>query len=200
MIILDSILEQFNLSFNEFDFIDQSDVFREDGYEFYKRTITEATTPVEKKNVFIRLVEIIKKFFGWIGRAFKRFVGWIASLFKKKTKTADQILSEVTKIRSRRLSQLAGTNQKRISIILSRTDNSIPIQDHVDVSFKSLFAKFNEDGDAVQFSVEGINTALNDHDFDKFSDIKRQTISVGGGAFIVATVILIMIKDESLAQ
>ena len=85
------LLENFNLDvISEFE-----DIYTEDGIVLADQWITEAQEGANKKNIFQKLWDLIKKFFSWIAKKLSQLWKWLVSKFKKKSKTADQCVMEV---------------------------------------------------------------------------------------------------------
>lgn len=94
---VDSILENFELSpFGEFtENADLPEYFDEAAdIEEMKAMYLEASAGATKKNIFQKLLELLKKAIKWIWDKIQRFARAIASLFKRKSKTAYQTLEQ----------------------------------------------------------------------------------------------------------
>ena len=156
---VDSILESFNL--------DPSRLFGE-SYEFsvlyesnqkeFSKVMSDTNKGVNKKNVFQKIWEFIKKIFRLIGKGITAIINYIQSLFGKKKQTVDQIVSELSiKPKSNPTTSKKSATNKQASVrvpIKSNPKSEVKMPSFIDCVIKPISLKLNSD--------ESITITIND--------------------------------------
>ena len=152
MNVTNVIMEQFNLDplSKLTDDIFYSNYF-ENGHEFINSVLTEVTsTPVQKKNVFTKLLGVIKKILAWIVKQWNRFTAFIKRLFTRKSKSVDQIVEEtIPEIAKSAKSSNNNSSSGKITKITfnPQISEKSPIQSAttIELAYKDLICKIVND-------------------------------------------------------